>query len=148
MKVTLRPVVKSDLKDIFKWRNHPFVRRGSFSTEKISWDSHLKYWGKRLQSPTGCSLMIVAEGQSAGLLRLDSMGRDGKGDDYEVSILIPPHMWGRGIGTTSLNKAKQFARKKGINRLVAKIKVDNVHSIRAFEAVHFKLESLNYVFKL
>jgi len=142
MKITLKPADKSDLKRIFEWRNHPLVRGKSFNTGKISWGEHVGYWKKRLCSKGKHSLIVVADGNNTGLIRLDRMRESG---DYEVSIMIDPAMHGKGVGTTALKKTKEFARKKEIRRLHARIKAKNIGSIKAFEAAGFKPETYDYV---
>jgi len=127
MEVELRQVWEGDLKNIYNWRNHPSVRKNSFSTGKISMEEHLRYWNSRMNDAAKHSFVIVAGGKDAGLVRLDPL----KGA-YEVHILVAPEMQGKGIGLAAIAAAKEGARKLGIKKLVAQVKPGNAASQAIF----------------
>ena len=130
MEAELRPVRESDLKGIYTWRNDPGVRKNSFSTGKISMEEHLRYWNSRMENRAKHSFVIVAGGKDAGLLRLDPyVGEDGA---YEVHILVAPLAQGRGIGLAAIAAAKQEAKKLGIKKLFARVKIGNAASQAIF----------------
>lgn len=46
-----------DLERVWRWRNHPDVRRFMFTTHEISWDEHLA-WFERVQASQTVKLFI------------------------------------------------------------------------------------------
>lgn len=128
MDISLRPVTKNDIGQIYEWRNHPSIRNWCFVTKEIDFGEHTKYWHSRLKEKGRFSFMVTCDGKNVGLIRLDK----GRGS-YEVDILISPESQGRGLGSSALQKTKEIAKNFGIRKLSAKIKPDNVASKKVFE---------------
>lgn len=138
----LRAVTERDLRRILEWRNSPQVRKQGFSKSVISWRAHKQFWAKRLKGKDP-SFIIEFDGQDAGLVRLDA--RDG---GHEIGICVDPRMHGKGIGSAALAAVIKAARKKGLKRLIARIKPDNAASHRVFQKIGFKPVYMTYELRL
>ena len=143
MQITLRAVSEKDLKKIYDWRNQPSIREASLTTHEISWEEHQKYWNSRFQNAEAYSLIIVLDRTDVGLVRLDHLK-----NSYEVHILLSYGHQGKGIGSKALEEAKEFAKSKGIAKLCAKIKPDNIASQKIFEKNGFSKAGSGYECKL
>lgn len=146
---SLRPVTRADFRKIFEWRNDPEARANSFSSEPVTWEEHTRYWERRL-SAGAWSLIFVQEGKDTGLVRLDRIapgtkaqatkgmeygpaGRSKGGKEgYEIHILIGAPFRGKGAGTQAIAEAKEFARRHGVPRLIARVKSGNAASRAVF----------------
>lgn len=131
----LRPARQDDCWLLWKWANDPAVRAASFHGESISHDEHAAWFARRLQGAD--SLIYLAEdshGVPIGQFRVEW--------DAEkcgtVSISIAPEWRGSGIASFLISRAAQAAfHKTRLLWLKAKIKPDNIPSLRAFEKAGF-----------
>ena len=139
MKIELRAVDSTDIKKIFEWRNDPGVRANSFQTSEIKWEEHANYWERKLADKTNYSYIIVSEGTSAGLVRLDKK----ESGEYEVNILIAPEQQGKGIGIAAIAETKKIAAGLEIKKLVARVKPGNIPSQKIFEKNGFEKKAEN-----
>ncbi len=137
-KVSLRNVKKADIELIFKWRNSPKVRQMMFNSEPLDHGKHVEFWDKKLKTKELCYI-IEDEGEAVGIVRLDK--RD---DAFEVDIIVDPKQNGKGFGTAALKAITRLATEKGIRKLLARIKEENVASKKAFEKANFKLKHTYY----
>ncbi|MFH1261647.1 MAG: GNAT family N-acetyltransferase [Candidatus Micrarchaeota archaeon] len=142
MELTLRDVAKSDLKNIYEWRNDPRTRKWMFNDKEIKLEEHLQFWNKRISSKECKDFIIVADNEDAGLLKLDI-----KKEICEVGIHVAPEKTGVGIGTVALKKAIEEISKSGnVKKFIANVKSDNTASKQLFEKNGFKLKAYSYEF--
>jgi RimJ/RimL family protein N-acetyltransferase len=139
--IFLRSVEEADLKSIYEWRNHPKTREMSFNSAHITWEEHLSFWKKRLaaDNSTALSFIILAGKEPAGMARLDR-----REERWEVSILLAPDEWGKGIGTKALAVLIKEAKSRGIGKISARVKPGNPASKRIFEKNGFKEKYMYY----
>lgn len=125
-----------DVKDLFRWRNDEVTRQASFNTDKISFEEHKKWFEETLADPKR-NLFIICDKQcnKLGQIRLDK-----KDNVAEIDITINPNYRNQGIGSLSLFKVVHiYINNFGSKQVIAKVKKDNMSSLKAFEKAGFKM---------
>lgn len=74
MTSVLRPATERDLDAIRRWRNHPKVRRASFTTHEISAEEHRRWWDGVRQDPSRRVLVYERDGVAAGVVTFSGLG--------------------------------------------------------------------------
>lgn len=134
MNLKLRPIKSEDLKKVFEWRNDPEVRKNSLTQHIISMNEHNQYWNRFLSNEKNLAYIIVKDNSTdIGVLKLKYQDTG----TSEVDIILSKDYRGKGTGKQVLDAAKEKAFKKGIKKLTAKIKHDNIASIKTFEKCGF-----------
>lgn len=136
MNVYLREVTERDKDLLFRWANDEEVRKKSFSSEKITYEEHCAWFDKMMHNEQILQWILQADEQSVGQIRLTL-----KGETAEVGYSICEERRGEGFGRLILRLAAQ--RVKGefpdIKRITAKVKPDNLASLKAFERNGYKV---------
>ena len=140
MTLTIRPVKKEDYETILEWRNDYDVRINSLTQHIISIDEHTEYWNDFLKNETNFAFIAIYDHNDIGVLKLKNMEKA----IYEIDIFLSKNYRNRGLGSQILKIAKKVALKKGIIKLVAKIKYDNEASKKVFETVGFLPKLIYY----
>lgn len=140
MKLNLRPVEKEDYETILEWRNDPDVRINSLTQHVISIDENTLYWNEFLDNRKNYASVIVYDAEDIGILKLKYL------DDTtsEVDIFLSKNYRNKGLGPQILMIAKENGIEKGIKKLVAKIKYDNMASRKVFEKSGFNPNMIYY----
>jgi RimJ/RimL family protein N-acetyltransferase len=128
--VRLRRVSESDAELLLAWANDPVTRAASFHPDPIDPDGHVRWLAGRLASAT--TRFWIGESNedlAVGQVRVE-------GD--EISISVSPSSRGRGFGRALLAAAVDEAgRTLPVERLVARVRVDNPASLALFAAAGF-----------
>jgi UDP-2,4-diacetamido-2,4,6-trideoxy-beta-L-altropyranose hydrolase len=139
----LRLATPEDRRLFWEWANDPVVRAAAFSSEPISWATHVAWFDEKLGNPR--SIIFVAEGADSfpvGQIRFDSRP-DG---DWEVDVSISRAMRGFGFASESIKLGLQAMREqKSRVRIHAFVKTGNSASIGAFERAAFRKQGLEQV---
>lgn len=120
------------------WANDPVTRAAGFHHGMIERDTHVRWLADRLASPSTRLWIGRSGNRPVGQVRIEAE-LDGTA---EVGIAIAPEARGRGFGTALLRAAIEAARNDpdlGIRRLIARVRVGNVASVRLFESAGFRL---------
>lgn len=72
----LRPATDADVEVIRRWRNHPKVRRASFTTHEIGPEEHRAWWERVSADPTRRVLIFEREGRPAGVVLFTGVGSE------------------------------------------------------------------------
>lgn len=137
--VLLRPVTKNDIKLIFNWSNENIVRANSLTREKITWDTHVKWFENTLKSNNVLFFIMVNNGIDVGQVRLDL-----KEDNMAVITYdIDKRYRGMGYGKKILELAEValYKRFKDKYLLQAMVKKDNKVSRVIFERLNYKIKN-------
>ncbi len=140
----LRSVDLSDIKDLFKWRNHPEVRKNSFNTNIISWTEHAMWFKAKIKEPETIIYIAFSGEDKIGSIRFEY-----KADAIQVSIMLNPDFIGKSFGSEVIRLAvrKFINNKKGANKpLIAEIKKSNTASVKAFEKAGFEENHITFVY--
>ena len=131
--IAIRPVTSDDCRTVWEWSNDPIVRTASFQSLPIPWERHEQWFRDKLADRHCRYFMVVDEGRPVGQMRFELA--DG---EAEVHIDVSASERSRGKGTEALRLGCGMLRAEGFGRrVVARIKPDNLASIRLFERVGF-----------
>ena len=132
-KLRLRRAAAVDARALWKWRNDTATRRASLTTMPVPWPAHQAWLERKLADPK-CALWIVeVSGKAVGQVRFDG---------NEVSVGLSASARGRGLGTLALRSAAAKASARGLRRLTAIVKPDNVGSVLAFVRAGYRFTGL------
>lgn len=134
--MTLRAATLADSKSVWRWRNDQATREGSFTSGRISYRVHEKWFDGKLKDPsTEFFIVVDAGGRDVGYVRFDISGANA-----EISVAIDSKERRKGYGLLAvLNGVQQVLEKPSINRVLARIKSGNVGSMSAFKRAGFVL---------
>lgn len=117
-------------------RSDPVTRAASFSSDDIPRDTHIRWLEEKLADERCALLIVEAEGETVGQVRLDRAPAAGSA---EIHIALAPAARGRSIGRIALCVAVARAASHGVTRVEARVKEDNEPSLRAFQAAGFRV---------
>ena len=134
--IYLRFAEHGDIEDLYKWRNDEETRRFSFNVNPITFEEHKDWFLKSLSNPKRSIFIIFDKNfKKLGQIRFDK-----EKDQAEVDININPEYRGKGIGALALIKTSQFYLNNfEVEQLIAKVKNENIASIKAFKKANFKI---------
>lgn len=134
----LRRARPSDALIFWRWANDAVVRSAAFSTEKIPWSSHLRWFRKKLADP-GAFVWLASDldGRPLGQVRFDNTDTG----VACVDVHLAPRFRGRHLGAVLIRRAVGEMR-RSLPRLAfrAQIKRENTSSKRAFSRAGFVVE--------
>jgi RimJ/RimL family protein N-acetyltransferase len=128
--LSIRPVTDDDCRLIWEWSNDAEVRRWSFDSESIEWETHVAWFKSRRGDPTYLMYVLTKpDGEPVGLARFELSGGSGV-----VGISIAAEHRGHGYATAALRLAcATFFATSDAADVIAEIKPGNEASVRAFE---------------
>ncbi len=136
----VRRACSSDSKDIWNWRNDPKTRENSVNQNEVSWSDHHAWFTHSLANDSRAIYIGLCRnsGDSMGVVLFDF---DADLATSEVSINIAPQ-WRRKSHSKDLLKSaiKEFQSNRAYV-MTAKIKSNNIASIKCFEGCGFTLEA-------
>ena len=140
----LKNVKTSDMLDLFKWRNHPAVRKNSFNTKPILYAEHKKWFREKVKDQKCVMYVAYCTGKKIGSIRFEN-GKEG----VKTSVILNPDYWGKGFGSRLIRLAtEKFASENKPDKpIIAEIKKDNIASIRAFQKAGYKESHLTLGYK-
>ena len=134
--IEIREATQNDIKDVFDWRNDPNTRMMSRSSGVISWDRHVSWFDKVLNTPTVWLLICQLNDtkQSVGTIRFQISA-----EKVIISINLAPSSRGFGLSKPCLEAALCYFQRAGskFDAVYAEIYEENTTSIRAFQSVGF-----------
>ncbi|GIM46480.1 N-acetyltransferase [Collibacillus ludicampi] len=128
-----------DCNMILDWRNDPVTRINSLDSREISQEEHEAWFRRSLSLPDRILFIIEKDHVAIGVLRFDQIDEK----RMEVSIHLAPEARNRGYGQNILKMSCELARtcRPQIQTLVAKIKKENLLSIKSFTKAGFRIEN-------
>ncbi len=133
MKLRLRKAEESDVMLVFEWANDPVTRKMSFEQEKITLETHKKWFHDILSSKS--HLLIVEFNKDdkwcpCAQVRFDESG--------EINVSIDHQYRGLHMASDIIKLSLSYAKEKlKMNKIIAHIKKENTPSIKAFEKAGF-----------
>ena len=128
MKIALRPVKQTDWKFILELRNQDSVRIACHDTSIIDIKTHFKYMNNLENNPNAFQWIIVVDGK-----------------DFEFGSSIKDEFRGKGIGTRAYDLVFKEAKKLGLDRITATVKINRDTPLSFEEKTGWK--SLGIVYK-
>ncbi len=145
--VFLRPALQSDAELMYGWQQAPSTRRFARNSNVPSWEEHCAWLKKALASRERQTWIVLHGSDPAGVIRLDPV-RSGlpaelaNREVLEVSILVAPDRYRKGIGLAALRLAREAADQAVI---IATVLEDNRGSEALFQRAGYKRELSWYV---
>jgi predicted acetyltransferase len=124
--------------------NDEVVRRNSFNQEKININDHKEWFIKKINDPN-CLFLIFKnhEEQFIGSVRFD-LDKNYLPNNYIISIQISKNFRGKNIANPILKQSiEEFHKVFKDSIIIAKIKNDNIASIKIFKKNNFIVISEN-----
>lgn len=138
----VRPVEVSDAELLWHWANDPAVRANSFSSEEISFESHMVWFQGKITSPNSRIYVLELEGEPVGQVRYDRVNPN----EAEIDISIAAEHRGHGLGTIALALTREIAREDlNVDQVVGIVKTANAASCVAFQKAGFAEEESRIV---
>lgn len=139
MSIEFKAVDEQDGDRLFNWANDNIVRKNSFSSEEISYETHKKWFLKNISSESVKIFIVIEDDEEIGQIRVDI--RDDMGT---IGYSVDKNFRGKGYGTKILIELVEFISELdiGIKLLSGKVKYSNLASQRAFEKAGYSREDL------
>ena len=137
--LTIREAQLSDSRLYYNWANDPTVRRMAFHCEPIPWESHSKWFERKVKSDKTYLTICYSNKTPIGQVRFDEVALG----EYEIDISVDSGQRSKGRGKDLLSAAIDYVHKKyQINIFVAEVKAENIPSQKMFIAVGFELQKV------
>jgi len=140
--VTLRFMVASDAGGLLAFsRELPehdllFLRRDITSPEGIA------EWVRELQAGIITTVLAEAEGQILGYATIHRSNLDWSKHVAELRVMVAPSLRGKGLGRRLTEEAFSIALSEGIEKMVARMTLDQKGAVATFEGLGFSPEAL------
>lgn len=137
----LRKARSSDVDLLYKWANDPAVRRNSFRSEPISYETHVDWFRRMMANESILQYILMENDEPVGQIRLSI-----ENAEAEIGYSIAPEFRGRGYGHKILRLTAETVKKDhpGIKRLIAKVKPENAASNSLFVSEGYALDYMQY----
>ena len=139
-KIKIRPASNIDRDEIYAWRNDPVSRSMSFNNSIVLYEEHRNWFENSLINVNRKLYIGEVAGSKIGICRFDLNATD---SSVEVSINMNPTSRGCGFGKKFLASCVELYLKDNQHNLLAKIKPDNIASLKIFKSSGFKPISSN-----
>jgi RimJ/RimL family protein N-acetyltransferase len=120
---------------VWCWANDPRVRAVSFSKDDIPYDTHIRWFEKKLNDPN-CVFFIAdkTNHKPVGLVRYDLAG-----DDATVSVIVDNNFRGEGYGSHIITRgSEKIFKTRQVGKIHAYVLPQNYASVKAFKIANFK----------
>ncbi len=122
--LTNRIIRNSDAKLLFNWANDSSTRNNSLSSNKITWEEHVRWFEQKISDPKTKIYLFFSEEEPLGVLRLEE-----KYNSIKLSFSVDYKHRGKGIGGHMI----VFALKKYPKKIFkAEVIESNNHSHNIF----------------
>ncbi|NRB09206.1 MAG: GNAT family N-acetyltransferase [Richelia sp.] len=135
MLLKLRLATIDDAKQVFLWRNNPWIVSLSSTQKQVTWEEHSAWFHNVVTSEQHLLLIIQTQlNVDAGIVRLDRTNKEQAG----INIYLLQEFTGRRIGVQAIKKTCDYGFEKWpITNMNAYIRQDNYPSISAFAKAGF-----------
>lgn len=128
--VTLRPLEPADEDILLRWQTHPDTRKFARTPSPPAPHEHAAWMKKILQDTQARPYIIVTDDKPSGHIRLND-----RGEFFEVSLLVDPAQYGRGLGLAALEALHDLHANVKIR---AEILPGNAASVALFQKAGYK----------
>lgn len=135
--IDFKKATEEDCLDLFNWRNDPDVRENSFNSEEISFETHKDWFLNSLNSDKRDIFILFEGNEKLGVIRFDV-----KDDFAEISITVKKEKRGQGYASAALKLLSDYyLNEKPINLIIAKVKSENIASLKSFQKAGYVLKN-------
>jgi len=134
-KLVFSPAIEENCDLYYEWANEEEVRKNSFNTDKIPYETHVKWFFNKLRSEQSHLFVGYIESLPVGQIRIDVEDKVGI-----ISYSIAKEWRGKGLGTLFLQEIPSILEKDGIQVeiLSGSVQPQNIASQKAFEKAGFQ----------
>ncbi len=131
----LRKATEQDTDLLFQWANEKSVRDHAFSTKKIAYKDHIKWFKEILYKDDAMQYIYMHDGQAVGQVRVNCTDIEA-----EIDYSICAEKRGLGYGRDMIGLLYEQVRQDfpQIKKLTAKVKINNIASHRVFLNTGYK----------
>lgn len=134
MDIRLRPARPEESLLVLSWRNEPTTLPWMSTPEPVAFEDHDPWFQRQVGSPDCLFLIIEADGVPAGQIRFDRTPEGAR-----VSLNITHTMHGKGLATRAFQAGNVHVAEAGFaDRIYARVKLDNIGSLRALEKAGYQ----------
>ena len=132
MKFILRKANINDIKNIFELTNQDYVRKYSLNQQKITWENHYNWFQIAIKDPNIIFYVIESlHHEFIGQIRL----KQDLDNHWEISISLLEKFHRLHIANNAL---QQIIEQNNNLTFIAKVREDNIPSIKFFQQLNFK----------
>ena len=132
--IQFRLAALQDCRMVWEWANDPSIRQNSFSTDPISWETHVPWFTQAINNPEGLFVIVITDDQPIGQVRFKTENIQGV-----ISVSLAQAKRGFGLGSKVIDMASRYlAHSRNIHLIHAYIKPDNIASIHAFKKAGYR----------
>ena len=131
--ISLRKAHADDVGIYFEWVNDREVRKQSFNSEAIAWETHKEWYKNRLLDDNCITYVMESDGQPVGPIRFDIT--DGVA---AIDYSLDKQLRGKHLGQRLVNEAINLGLKKRNVIFQASVKKQNIASIKTFMKLGFE----------
>lgn len=142
MNAYLRRATEKDSELLYQWANDDAVRVNSFSTAKINYEEHRKWYQELLADNKRQQYIYIYDNESIGQIRL---AINGKSAEVGYSIQADRRCMGHGKIMLQLLVRQVKEDYPDVEQLIAKVKPDNAASQKVFLETRFVEQYRCYV---
>jgi len=131
----LKNLEPEDARDIFEWRNSPFLIARSTSQKRVAWEAHLKWIADSISSDERRLFIISIGDKKAGQVRFDKLADR----SCVITVYLLEEYTGKGFGLSAiLNGCEKIIRCWPETRIIlAFVRDDNLTGQKGFKKVGF-----------
>jgi RimJ/RimL family protein N-acetyltransferase len=134
---TVRRATSLDAPMLLTWRNDPYARAASISSEAVSPETHAAWLADSLRNTRRYLLIVELADEPVGMVRFDALEVPGT---WMVSINLAAGARGRGLAAPVLQAGWDWLEAAvPVEQVTATIRVANTVSVRAFERAGYRL---------
>jgi RimJ/RimL family protein N-acetyltransferase len=130
----IRKALRSDVELLYKWSNDKLVRKQSFNSGKIPFETHRKWFAGKLKDEKALIYIIEEAKIPAAVVRFDIAE-----ESTIIGISISEDFRGKKLGADSIKIGVEHYFLTNDLPVLAAIKKDNIASIKSFEKAGFVL---------
>ncbi|MBL7069143.1 MAG: GNAT family N-acetyltransferase [Candidatus Omnitrophica bacterium] len=142
-RIILSPIKKDDLKKLFEWINNPDLVKLSNSYRPISWQEHMKWWGKISKDKSTSIFGIRSkDDRIIGCCKLTKINRIYRSAELQIRI-GDRRFLSKGYGTEAVGLLLRHAWKYlKLKRVSCFVFEDNRRAIRSYIKAGFNVEGI------
>ena len=147
--IMFRKISMNDCDMMYAWANDELVRKNSFNSQKIDYESHKTWFQSKINDSNSIIYIVLNNNLPVGQIRIDVEGETGI-----INYSIDVKYRGKGLGSKSLELIKDTVKDDclKLKKLVGKVKIDNIPSQKAFEKANYtktrKNENFEYFIEI
>lgn len=145
MNIYLRDATYEDKDLLYEWANDEDVRKNSFSTGSISYDEHCIWFDNMMKNESIVQWILQEDDKPVGQIRITINGSEGS-----IGYSVSADRRGVGLGKIMLNLAieKLSEDYPVVKKLVAKVKPENIASLKVFQNNGFEAKFQQLEFEI